>query len=226
MKDDPSECISSLGPDIEDSREEQSPSREKEPDYWVMQFWEVSLNSIDEALNPITDDENGNMPSVANQIKTMNAQSRYERENNWKDLMDYDSDASQVSFHSEVSMSARSGYFESSFMSDSSGHDRNSSTDDMSRTDRSRGMNQIFDPSMNMMSSYGKFEDIQMELQRHGSNRPPKPNNEKQKNCKKRISHLTWKLNHAKDKVFEEKVKVKKLDKRIQHLIEKAKQYE
>ena len=60
------ETTESKPAEIEDSCEEQSDSKDKIHEYQVMQFNEVSLNSVDEALNHITDEDSEKMPSLAN----------------------------------------------------------------------------------------------------------------------------------------------------------------
>ena len=130
---------------------------------------------------------------------------------NWGELLDYQSDASNVSFTSDVSMSARSSVFYNSFdssVNSSTVFERGSSTDDMSHSDRSRIPGQIFDPAM--MRSLSQQEDIHSEMMKHS--KPPIAQ-KKDKAVRQQISQMTRSLNQAKDRCYEEKVKCKKMDK-------------
>lgn len=70
------------------------------------------------------------------------------------------------------------------------------------------------------------MEDIALEMKKHRSELPPKPNNKKAQAMRGQLALMTQKLNETKDQIYDQKINSKKLDKRIMHLIRKAQQYE
>ena len=68
-----------------------------------------------------------------------------------------------------------------------------------------------------------QMEDIALEMKKHSSELPPKPNDKKARAMRGQLALMARKLNETKDQIYDQKINSKKLDKRILHLIRKAK---